>query len=77
MPTTLAQLAPGQRGTVCGYAQEDDFTQRLMQLGLIEGTAVEVVRRAPTGDPIEVMVMGYALSLRRAEAALVHVDRQP
>lgn len=74
MATTLAELVPGQRGTVCGFAQDDSFTQRLMQLGVIEGADIEVVRCAPTGDPIEVRVMGYALSLRRVEAALVHVD---
>lgn len=74
MATTLAELAPGQRGTVRGFAQDDPFTQRLMQLGVIEGADIEVVRCAPTGDPIEVRVMGYALSLRRVEAALVHVD---
>ncbi|MCC7121792.1 MAG: ferrous iron transport protein A [Gammaproteobacteria bacterium] len=74
MATTLADLAPGQRGSITGYAQDDAFTQRLMQLGLIEGADVEMLRCAPTGDPIEVRVMGYALSLRRNEAALVHVD---
>ncbi|HMM75262.1 MAG TPA: FeoA family protein [Gammaproteobacteria bacterium] len=74
MPKTLAELAPGQRGTVAGYAQHDAFTQRLMELGIIDGADIEVLRWAPTGDPIEVRVMGYALSLRRAEAALVHVD---
>lgn len=70
---TLANLAPGQRGTVSGYAQDDAFTQRLMQLGLVEGTDIEVVRCAPTGDPIEVRVLGYALSLRRVEAALIFI----
>lgn len=74
MATTLADLAPGQRGSITGYAQDDAFTLRLMQLGLIEGADVEMLRCAPTGDPIEVRVMGYALSLRRNEAALVHVD---
>lgn len=74
MPTTLANLAPGQRGTVSGFARDDAFTQRLMQLGVIEGADIEVLRCAPTGDPIEVRVMGYALSLRRVEAALIHVD---
>jgi len=75
MSVTLADLAPGQRGIVSGYAADDAFTQRLMQLGVIEGADVEVVRCAPTGDPIEVRVMGYALSLRRVEAALIHVDQ--
>lgn len=74
MPATLANLAPGQRGIITGFAQDDAFTQRLMQLGLIEGADIEVVRCAPTGDPIEVRVLGYALSLRRVEAALILVD---
>ena len=77
MPTTLASLGPGQRGLISGYARDDAFTQRLMQLGLIEGADIEVLRCAPTGDPMEVRVMGYALSLRRVEAALVHVDPLP
>ncbi len=74
MPATLANLAPGQRGIISGFAQDDAFTQRLMQLGLIEGADIEVVRCAPTGDPIEVRVLGYALSLRRVEAALILVE---
>jgi ferrous iron transport protein A len=74
---TLDQLAPGERGRITGFAVEDAFSQRLMQLGLIEDTEVLVLRRAPTGDPLEVEVMGYALSLRRAEAALVRVTRVP
>jgi len=48
--------------------------QRLMQLGLVEGTEVELVRRAPAGDPIEFRVLGYSLSLRRAEARLVEIN---
>jgi ferrous iron transport protein A len=45
-----------------------------MVLGLLEGSPVRVTRRAIGGDPIEVNVMGYALSLRQAEAALISVD---
>ena len=71
---TLGNLAPGARGTVSGFLSDNEFTQRLMQLGLLEGTVVEVLRLAPGGDPIEVDVMGYALSLRRKEAELVLVD---
>lgn len=74
---TLDQLAPGERGRITGLVAEDAFSQRLMQLGLIEDTEVLMLRRAPTGDPLEVEVMGYALSLRRAEAALVRVTRAP
>ena len=71
---TLGSLPPGSRGIVSGFVRDDDFTQRLMQLGLLEGVAVEVVRLAPGGDPIELDVMGYALSLRRKEADLVLLD---
>jgi ferrous iron transport protein A len=74
MGPTLADMAPGQRGVVVGFAQIDAFAQRLMQFGVIEGADIELVRCAPTGDPIEIRVMGSALSLRRSEAALVLVD---
>jgi ferrous iron transport protein A len=74
MGPTLADMAPGQRGVVVGFVQIDAFAQRLMQFGVIEGADIELVRCAPTGDPIEIRVMGSALSLRRSEAALVLVD---
>ena len=73
----LGSLPPGTRGIVSGFLRDDEFTQRLMQLGLLEGVAVEVLRLAPGGDPIEVNVMGYALSLRRKEADLVLLDVSP
>jgi ferrous iron transport protein A len=75
MPTTLASLQPGECGVICGYAQFDQFTQRLMQLGFVEGTALKVLRRAPTGDPIEVELIGYALSLRLEEARAIYIEQ--
>jgi Fe2+ transport system protein FeoA len=45
-----------------------------MEMGLIEGSAVEVVRLAPLGDPMELALHGYHLSLRKSEAALVEVE---
>ncbi len=73
MSTTLAGLRPGERGVVEGFTVYDAFTQRLMQFGVIEGTPIEVLRHAPTGDPIEVQVPGSAFSLRRTEAECVLV----
>ncbi len=70
---TLADLAPGQGATVAGFAHHDPIVQRIMQLGLLAGTTLTVVRTAPTGDPIEVDLLGYSLSLRRSEAALVFI----
>ena len=75
MSVTLAQLAPGETGVVEGFVQEDELAQRLMQMGVVEGMEVEVLRYAPAGDPLEVRVLGYALSLRSKEAANVLVSR--
>lgn len=50
--------------------------QRIQEMGVIEGSEVEVVRLAPLGDPIEISVCGYFLSLRKSEAALIAIDEQ-
>ncbi len=70
---TLAELRPGERGRVVRIAGDGPVMQRLMSMGLLEGTEIEVVRRAPAGDPIEIRIMDYALSLRREEARAVEV----
>lgn len=71
---TLADLQLGQTGTVTGFADMSGVTQRLMELGLIQGTPVTFVRRAPAGDPLEFRIIDYSLSIRRSEAALVEVE---
>jgi len=70
---TLADLSPGQSAIVVGFREENAMTQRIMQMGILEGADLHVVRCAPAGDPIEIHVMGYAISLRRDEAALINV----
>lgn len=50
------------------------IVRRLMELGLVPGTRVEVLRRAPLGDPIELRLRDVHLSLRRSEAAFIHVE---
>jgi ferrous iron transport protein A len=70
----LAQLAPGDRGRVVSVAGDADASRRLMDLGLIRGTTVEVIRRAPLGDPMEVKLRGFMLTLRRAEAEHIMVE---
>ena len=69
---TLSALEPGERGRVVEIGGE--APQRLMDLGLIRGTTVEVVRRAPLGDPLEVKLRGFMLTLRRAEAEHITVE---
>ena len=71
---TLDQLKPGQNATITSIDNEGQLAQRLMSLGLLEGTSVSLLRRALGGDPIEIDVMGYALSLRRAEAQQIEIQ---
>ena len=70
----LSELDPGERGKVVSMAGDAEAARRLMEMGLMRGTAVEVVRRAPLGDPLEVKVRGFMLTLRRAEAEHIEVE---
>lgn len=70
----LSELSPGQSATILGFTHFDDHTQRLMSMGIIDGVTVDVVRRAPAGDPIEVDVMGDRISLRLEDARLINVS---
>src|SRR5882724_13122201 len=69
----LAQTRIGQVVTVEHVAGEGSFRRRLMELGLVPGTRVTVVGVAPLGDPLELLVRGGSLSIRRAEAEGVAV----
>lgn len=71
--TTLRELKPGERATIKGY-ETDDPPGRLLEMGLLPGTTVEVVRLAPLGDPIDLKVRGYHLSIRKHEAQLITID---
>lgn len=70
----LAELAPGERGRVVAVRGDEAAVRRLMDLGLIRGTLVEVIRRAPLGDPLEVRLRGFMLTLRRAEAEHIALE---
>jgi ferrous iron transport protein A len=70
----LSELVPGDRGKVVKVAGDADAARRLMEMGLMRGTTVEVVRRAPLGDPLEVKVRGFMLTLRQAEAEHIEVE---
>lgn len=74
--TTLNKLLPGERGTVEQVdSKTSSIKQRLLEMGLTRGTAIEIIRFAPMGDPIEISVRGYRLSLRCVEAESVIVLR--
>lgn len=74
---TLDQLKPGQQATIAAIVTTGPLAQRLMALGLLEGTPVAMLRRALGGDPLEIDVMGYALSLRRDEARKLIIELAP
>lgn len=75
-PTTLGLLAVGQRATIVRVSGEKTARRRLLDMGLVTGETVLVERVAPMGDPIEVLVKGYHLSLRKQEASQIFVEVQ-
>jgi ferrous iron transport protein A len=64
----LSSLAPGASGKVAEIKVTGNGRGRLMEMGLIVGTPIELIRFAPLGDPVEIKVRGYHLTLRRHEA---------
>ena len=70
---TLGSLRPGHSARVARVHGEGALQRRFMEMGLTRGVEVRVVKAAPFGDPIEISVRGYALSLRKADAGLVEI----
>ena len=71
---TLKDLNPGQQGKVASISTTGAMKRRIMDMGGTPGVVVKVIKVAPLGDPIEVNVRGYELSLRKDEAAQVQVE---
>ena len=72
---TPGTLPLGQRGRVVGFDLPPEHRQRLLEMGLTIGAEFEVVRFAPLGDPVDIKVRGYHLSLRKSDAAGVRIAR--
>jgi ferrous iron transport protein A len=70
---TLDKLAIGAKAVVAKLNGEGPVKRRIMDMGITKGTEVLVRKVAPAGDPIEITVRGYELSVRKHEAALVEV----
>ena len=69
----LNKLGIGCRGSVVGVSGDPHLRRRLLEMGFCNGASVEVVRRAPLGDPIEFKLRGYCLSLREEQASFVQI----
>ena len=71
--TTLDLIRPGRSARITRLATSGPVSQRLGEMGLVAGATVRVVRAAPLGDPLEIEVSDYFLSLRKAEARCIEV----
>ena len=71
---TLRELKPGQQGKVTSVGTSGSMKRRIMDMGVTPGVQIKVIKVAPLGDPIEVNVRGYELSLRKDEAAQIQVQ---
>jgi Fe2+ transport system protein FeoA len=70
----LSELKPGEKGIITRVSGSSTIRKRLLDMGLVKGTEVTMVRKAPLGDPIEFLLKGYNLSLRKAESDNVYVS---
>jgi ferrous iron transport protein A len=75
MSTTLEMMKPGDRARVTALKPGDRaYRQRLLAMGLTPGVVFELKRRAPMGDPVEIQVRNFTLTLRRHEAAILELE---
>jgi ferrous iron transport protein A len=76
MPLSLKDMAVGDTGRVIGFGDGSSaYRRKLLSMGLTPGIEFSVTRHAPMGDPVEIRVRGFSLSLRKAEAESLLVER--
>jgi len=73
----LQHMVVGEQGKIVGYRKGGDkaYRQKLLAMGLTPGTQFQLVRVAPLGDPIQLHVRGFNLTLRKSEAGVLRVER--
>ena len=74
MMRTLDQLKPRDKGVIAALHGDGTIQQRMLEMGVTDGTEVEVLRFAPLGDPMEIFVRGFHLTLRKSQAAVVEME---
>ncbi len=70
----MSELKPGDKAKIISIGGAGPVKRRLLDMGVVPGTEVEVIRVAPLGDPVEFKLKGYYLSLRKIEADNVMVE---
>ena len=74
---SVSDLVPGDHARVAGYNTSDaHYRSKLLSMGLTRGTEIRLVKIAPLGDPVEIEVRGYRLSLRKKEAQALRLRRE-
>ena len=76
-PRTVATLPLGVEAVVRHVSSARPIARRLLELGLVPGTRIRITRIAPLGDPLELRLRNYSLSIRRSEAAAIEVEEPP
>ena len=76
LPIPLSLLQPGDQGEVVEVQAQGEVRQRLLEMGFIRGARLRVEKLAPLGDPMELVIKGYHLSLRREESQCILVSEE-
>jgi ferrous iron transport protein A len=72
----LGQLSVGEKAVITGFVDgQKEYRAKLLAMGLTKGIELELTRVAPLGDPLEISIRGFSLSLRKAEASAVLVEK--
>ena len=71
---TLDELKPGESGLISKVGGEGPLRLRLLDMGLIPGTNIDLHKIAPLGDPIEVFIRGYSLVIRKEDAKMIEIQ---
>ncbi len=77
MNSLMSQVRVKQNGRIVGFANcEPGLRRRFLAMGIVKGESFTVLRKAPLGDPIEIQIKGYSLSIRGEEAGFIKVDME-
>ena len=70
----LSELKPGQKATINTIQQNGPIKRRLLEMGLVRGSKIQIICRAPLGDPLEIEIRDYKLTIRKKEADIILVE---
>ncbi len=72
---TAADLLPGDKAKVVKISGKASLRRKLLDMGIVSGTSIELIRHAPLGDPVQIKIKGYHLSLRKSEASHIFIKK--